>query len=238
MASEALSSAELPPPWLARPAGVGPGRGVVAGFDRLLAGLGRPGPGGAVPVIEYRLAAPKWRFLCHAVDVGGLLLHGSGDPDIRVLEPRQPEDDSELGSRPGVYAAADGIWPMFFATVDRERHRFLMSSMGARPGDLGPPAPAFYYFSLTAEVLARRPWRAGSVYLLPPDGFELQAPMVARGVRVRPAQAVCPRPVRPVARIAVEPADFPFLGQVLPHDDEELLAMAAAEPLGFPWLGH
>ncbi|MEO3754482.1 hypothetical protein [Streptomyces sp. B6B3] len=231
-----METLELPHPWLPRPAVPEPDPGVLAEFDRLLAGLAPGAEDGPVPTIDYRLSAPKWQFLCHAVDHGGLLLHGSGDPEIRLLEPRQPEDDSEMGSRPGVYAAADGVWPMFFATVDRARYRFLMSSMSVRPGTLGPPARSYYFFSLTAEVLARRPWRAGSVYLLPAHGFELQAPVVARGVRVRPAQAISPGPVRPLARLRVEPADFPYLEQVRPHDDERLLSLAAAEPLGFPWL--
>ena len=49
------------------------------------------------------------------------------------------------------------------------------------------------------------------------------------------AQAASPVPVRPVAKLAVCPADFPFLHQVHGHHDDELRTRAAADPGGFPW---
>lgn len=47
------------------------------------------------------------------------MLHGTGEPDIALFEPRQPEDLSEFGGRRAVFAAMDGIWPMYFAILDR-----------------------------------------------------------------------------------------------------------------------
>jgi hypothetical protein len=62
--------------------------------------------------IDYRLSAPKWQFLQHAVNRGDILLHGSSNPDIQLFEPRKATDVREFGDRAAVYAAADGIWPL------------------------------------------------------------------------------------------------------------------------------
>ncbi|MBN6039897.1 hypothetical protein [Amycolatopsis sp. 195334CR] len=175
-------------------------------------------------VAEYwlhRVDASKWQFLCHAADRGDLVLHGSGNPGITEFVPRRPPDLTEFGSRHAVFAAADGIWPMFYAILDRDIGEFSMCT-GCVPDD----GQARYHFSLTAATLARRPWRDGMVYLLPAATFEREDSS---------AQAASPVPVRPVAKLAVRPTDFPFLHQVHGHHDDELRARAAADPGGFPW---
>src|SRR5262249_5106164 len=88
----------------------------VAAFDQLLAasvGSIRPAS------ITSALAAPKWQFLCYLCERKSIVLHGSGDPDIAKLEPRKSADVIAFGNREAVYAAADGIWPLFFAIVNR-----------------------------------------------------------------------------------------------------------------------
>ena len=72
--------------------------------------------------IDYRVAAPKWQFLCYAADRGGFVLHGTGNPDTLVFEPRQSVDVDDFGNRCAVYAASDGLWPMYFAILDRDRY--------------------------------------------------------------------------------------------------------------------
>ncbi len=59
--------------------------------------------------------------------------------------------------------------------------------------------------------------------------------MTIRGTRVRIAQAASPVAVEPVAKLTVQPEDFPFLHQVHGHDDQVIDARAAADPDGFPW---
>lgn len=54
------------------------------------------------------------------------------------------------------------------------------------------------------------------------------------------AELIFPRwisaqPADPIARLIVQPQDFPFLAEVLGHDDEMLNALAQAAPDGFPW---
>ncbi|VVJ19253.1 Uncharacterised protein [Amycolatopsis camponoti] len=41
--------------------------------------------------------------------------------------------------------------------------------------------------------------------------------------------------MRPVAKLAVGPEDFPFRDHVHGHVDEELAARVAADPGGLPW---
>lgn len=203
---------------------------MVAEFDRLLDEAVSDGP---ARFIDYRLAAPKWQFLCHAADRAGFVLHGTGNQDIALFEPRQPEDQTEFGSRRAVFAAADGIWPMYFAIVDRDRYAMgLLNACIYLPGGRDP----YYFFSISRSALVQRPWRAGVVYLLPADSFDLQPPIMLHGEEIQTAQAASAMAVRPVAKLVVRPEDFPFLDQIRGHDHDVLLARAAADPDGFPWL--
>ncbi|MFI7122762.1 hypothetical protein [Amycolatopsis sp. NPDC049868] len=212
----------LPDYWLRRPV-MPTSAALRERFDEMLdeaiaAGPDRPA--------GYHVDAPKWQFLCHVADRADFVLHGSGDPDIAEFVPRRPPDITDFGSRHAVFAAADGIWPMFYAILDRDSAPVSMCNACVRAG-----GEARYHFSISAPALARRPWRAGTVYLLPAATFELEP---ADG-DIRPTQAASPVPVRPVAKLTVRPEDFPFLGDVHGHVDAELLARAAAAPDGFPW---
>jgi hypothetical protein len=224
---------ELPAYWLARPA-LQIDRATAASFDALLHEALQHGPG---QVVDYRLSAPKWQFLCHAADRANLVLHGSGDPGIELFEPRQPDDTLDFSNRRAVFAATDGIWPMFYAVLDRDRHPVMMVNACVRlcagSGEVSDP---YYFFSISDLTLTRRPWRTGMVYLLPGDSFETQPTIAAGDIRVQVAQAASAVPVRPVAKICVQPADFPFLGEIRGHDDGLLRRRMAADPAGFPWL--
>jgi hypothetical protein len=224
---------DLPVYWLRRPE-LRPDRETVTAFDRLLAqALER----GSERPIDYTLEMPRWQFLCHAVERANLVLHGSGDPDIRLFEPRQPADSLEFSSRRAVFGAVDGLWPMYYAILDRERHPMMLSNACVRLGSgTGALSDPYYFFSITDTALQRRPWRAGMVYLLPADSFEAQPPLAVGDEQVHIAQAASPVPVKPLAKLAVGPEDFPFLGQIRGHDDEQLHARMAADPGGFPWV--
>ena len=88
----------MQPYWLSRP-GPPPDPATRARFDAVLAAALAAGRGTA---IDYRLAAPRWQFLCHAADGGQVVLHGSSDPDIDRFEPRQSNDIAEFGNRTAV----------------------------------------------------------------------------------------------------------------------------------------
>ena len=59
---------------------------------------------------------------------------------------------------------------------------------------------------------------AGTVYLLPADGFAEQPPMRLGDQWVRTQQVATATPVRPAAKLSVEPADFPLLASIRGHD--------------------
>ena len=221
----------MQPYWLSRP-GPPPDPATRARFDAVLAAALAAGRGTA---IDYRLAAPRWQFLCHAADGGQVVLHGSSDPDIDRFEPRQSNDIAEFGNRTAVYAAADGLWAMFFAILDRPRHRMALTNSCFRVlGENGSLSEPYYYFAVNAEVLEQGQFSPGTVYLLPAGRFEREPAYVEGGRRVLTAQAACLEPVEPLAKLAVEPADFPM--RIRGYDLDTHLARIEAEPEGFPWL--
>lgn len=205
----------------------------IASFENLFAESVRRGP---LKHIEYRLSAPKWQFLCYLCERKGIVLHGSGDPNLAELKPRKATDVSEFGNREAVYGATDGIWPMFFAIVDRDRPlRSLINSCVVVVGQTDLSG-SYYFFSVDADALPGSPWRAGTVYLLPGQTFERQPAQQYRGLDIRVTQVASPAPVRPIAKLSVQPDDFPFLDRIRRHDPDHMRQRAYADPDGFPWL--
>jgi len=202
-------------------------------FDRLLEKAYTRGP---EEPLEYRLDAPKWVFLCYAAEQHHLALHGSHNPDIREFEPRQPVDLNTFGAQLAVYAASDGIWPMYFAIVDRVRYPTALTNACIRveftDGSVSQP---YYLFSLGRHVLNQHPYCAGFIYLIPRETFVAEPPFPFGEVLVRTAQLASLVPVKPIAKLAVSPADFPFLSQMLAHEDDRLEIYAQAIRSGQPW---
>src|SRR5262249_6908784 len=94
----------------------------------------------------------------------------------------------------------------------------------------------YYFFSINGDALPHSPWRNGTIYLLPGDSFEQQPRQLYRGFEIEPAQWASLTPVKPLAKLAVHPEDFPFLAQIVPHNPAVLRERALADPEGFPWL--
>lgn len=222
----------LPEYWLSRPA-FHIERSTQVAFDHLLATARAHGAGSP---IDYTLSAPKWQFLCYVADQHRIALHGSGNPRIAVFEPRQPVDLGEFGNQKAVYAAADGIWAMFFAIVDRDRYRMSLNNACIRLAEAnGRVTDPFYVFSISQAALSQRPWRTGMVYLLPRDTFVEQPPIPFGQSEVQVAQLASRVPVTPLAQLQVAPHDFPFLAQIRGHDDARLQEYATAMQTGAPW---
>jgi hypothetical protein len=222
----------LPPYFLRRPP-MPRDAETLAAFDALYARA--EASGGAV--LDYNLKAPIWQFFCHVADIQPVLLHGSGNAAIDMFEPRQPHDVSAFGDQNAVYAASDGLWPMYFAILDRARFEMSLinSSMQLDLGD-GRRGEPFYFFSISDKALMQRPFRDGTIYLLPRDGFMQQPPFRHEGRDIHVAHWASLAPVKPLARFAVQPEDFPLLAQLRGHDDEPTFARARANPDGFPWV--
>jgi hypothetical protein len=222
----------LPAHYLPRPP-MPLGAATIAAFEGLFVSSVARGGGAR---IHYELPVPKWQFLCYLADTKPIVLHGSGDPRIAEFEPRQSNDTEAFGNRRAVYAARDGLWPMYFAIVDRERYR--MGLMNAAMRVMKPPeaAGSYYYFSIGGPDLPSDPWRSGTIYLLPDATFEQQQIEQWHNLGVESTQVASLVPVPPLARLAIEPDDFPFLQQIRRHDPATIRARALADPDGFPWL--
>ena len=188
--------------------------------------------------LSASLPVPKWVFLNWLADKKGLLMHGSGDPDITLFEPRTPDDRSpdDFSKQKAVFAAGDGIWSIFYAIVDRHRYPLRMMNGAVQFKTSGHYTPIRYFFSLTETALKREPWREGTVHVLPRTGFERNMPFELGGRLVLEPQYANSRHVTPLAKVRVSPADFPFLQQIRGHDDEEIAVRSERDPRGFPWL--
>ena len=161
-----------------------------AAYDALLAGGGE---------IDYRLPYPRHEFLSYAVHCHDLLAHGSNAPDIAEFEPR-PAGEA-IAVQLGVHGAADGIWPMYFATVARlTRPGSLLLSNGCVYTGRGDRVRRYYYFAISRDPDEPDTWTDGTVYLLPRDTFR----------RLRGQEWISEVPVRPRAWLRVSPDDFPF----------------------------
>ena len=206
---------------------------LAAEFDDLLARAVADGP--STP-IDYTLAAPKWQFLCYLADHKHIVIHGSGQTDIAEFEPRQSNDVDEFGNRKAVYAASDGIWPLYFAILDRQRAGSLINGCFRVGDDETGWSDPYYFFSINDDGLAQKPWQNGMIYLLPRDTFEHQQRYNDDGATIEIAQWASLVPVTPLARLAVEPHDFPFLAQMRGHDIEAVRRRIDRNPNGFPWV--
>jgi hypothetical protein len=95
--------------WLTRPS-VNFDQGTQNAFEELLNSTLSIG---GCPTIPFTLPFPKWQFLCHLADHRDIALHGSGDPNIPLFEPRQSNDLNEFGNQKAIYAASEEPFLMF-----------------------------------------------------------------------------------------------------------------------------
>lgn len=221
----------LPDYWLTRPSVTFDERTQLA-FDELLK---TTLSSGGCPTIDYTLPWPKWQFLCHVADQHDIALHGSGDPNITLFEPRQSNDLNEFGNQVAIYAASDGLWAMYFAIVDRDRVTSITNACVRLADETGTVHGPYYIFSVSQAALPNRPWRTGTVYLLPRRTFTVQPPMAFGSNQVHFAQLASFVPVQPVAKLTVTPEDFPFLRQIRGHADDRLQEYATALQTGATW---
>ena len=187
------------------------------------------------PLLDYSLAAPKWQFVNYAAAYRDIALHGSGNPAITQFEPRQPLDLTDFGNQNAVYAAADGIWAMFYAILDRDNFSLTMANACIQIVTGETIRQSLYHFSISRSELAKKPWRNGIVYLLPRATFVEQPAVFVEPVQVKIPQLASLVAVSPLARMQVAPSDFLFLEQVRGHNDarlhEYMIAMQTGAPL-------
>jgi len=165
-------------------------------FDALLASTPEGGEA------EYDLPQPKWWFLHHLV-THGYVLHGTNERAIDEFRTRLNFDAHNVRQVDAVWATDDAIWPLYFAVVNRPVAQSYINWC-EHPGD----GTSRYLFSIGSDPKAAESWATGTVYILPretfvptPDSRELTSTV----------------PVRPRARLTVEPDDFPFRSKTLRH---------------------
>lgn len=187
--------------------------------------------------IAYRLPQPKWQFLDFICKTRGLVLHGSQYVDIQEVRPHKALDVRAFSKQEAIYATTDGIWAIYFAIVDRQNFQPLSlfnSCITVRVAPdqvLGP----LYFFSVTHSALLRKPWCDGVIYILPRADFEQEPSQQMFGAEVTFPHWVGFKPVKPVAKLRVQPQDFPYLDQIHGHDEDKLKQHFVADPSGFPW---
>jgi hypothetical protein len=151
--------------------------------------------------LHYDARAPKHVFLRYLLEHRPVVLHGTGEPTIERFEARRQTDyDNEWTN--AVFATDDPIWPIFFAVVNRSVARSLVNGCSRRWGE------SHYYFSIGTDPQRRDAWRDGWIYVLPRETFHAHR---------AGTEWLSPVAVRPLARLHVEPSDFPFLPDVTGH---------------------
>ena len=167
-------------------------------FDALIAAA-RESADGTVDVAACPY--PVHELLTYLAIERGLLLHGSKDTMLDVLEPRPAHDfGTELLA---VVATDDGIWPLFYALLDRESVDgiFTACTHFGRP----PRLRRLYVLAIAGDPGAADTWTDGVVYVLPQKGFR----------REWGNEWVNPDPVHPLMRVPVRPDDFPLRDAVV-----------------------
>lgn len=196
-----------------------------AAFAALLAQIEARADGA---LIDYALPYPKYEFLMYAAMQDKFIFHGSGKGDIDEFITRRTSmelnDRGGRGNVQGIYGTQDGLWPLFFAVVDRAKlDGTIRNGVNYFQNDAGDEV-AVYQFSINQNQLAERPYRPGTLYILPRTTFRRMPASAEGGLSNEWVSEV---PVKPLARLTINPDDFPFLEQIGGHDDSQLIAMQA-----------
>jgi hypothetical protein len=207
---------------------------LLAASEQLVRAMTTAPPG---QFVDYHLPFAKWQFLSCIGESHGVVFHGSGDPTIQQVEPRQSRDIKSFSAQRAIYATTDGIWAIFFAILDLRRYPMSLFNTCLRAklaaDQLSEP---LYFFSIAQAALACKPWCEGAVYILSREQFEQEPPQSYSGIEIVIPHWLSTVPAMPIAKLRVGPKDFPFLAQIRGHDDQKLVARALADPNGFPWL--
>ena len=149
--------------------------------------------------LDYAIPVEKWAFLRYLVERRGLLLHGSRTSGIDVLQPiSRSGGGTHISDQPGVFAVDHALMAMYFGIVDRTRVPSLSNGVYELPRP-GGGVQACFHLGVEFAALAARPFIDATVYVVAPDTFTLMGELTSLV------------PVRPLAKLAVAPSDFPLL---------------------------
>ncbi|KAA3663656.1 MAG: hypothetical protein DWQ04_09725 [Chloroflexi bacterium] len=173
--------------------------------------------------LHYHLPYPKYEFLQYAAMQDQIIFHGSKKPDIDLFSMKRTSmemnDTSGRGNLQAVYGTHDGLWPMFFAVIDRANLTgSIRNGVNYYQNAVGDEV-AVYNFSINKEILEKRPYSPGTLYFLSRETFR-RLPLAEGAMSNEWASEVA---IKPLAKLALEPEDFPFLEQIGGHDDSILV---------------
>jgi hypothetical protein len=161
---------------------------------------------------------PRLDFLRWLAENRDVVFHGSPRDDLQELSTeRKSRDSTAWGNQRAVYASTDPVWAIYFACLRRDA-----GWTGTRNGSMGlaggPLYPRRYFFLHNRGSASPERFGPGSLYLLSPAGFVADEPLAGA---IDTAHLVSREPVRPLARLDVTPADFPFRDRIRYYRDGE-----------------
>jgi hypothetical protein len=176
-------------------------------------------------VVDYQLPFPKYEFIQYVGNRNSIIFHGSNHNGIEVFQPVRKSmelmDETGRGNIAGVYGTHDGLWAMFFAIIDRSKLKGSIHNGVMYFHNQAGQQLAVYNFSINQDQIDNIPVTNGTLYFLPRERF--------KRLMLTPESAanewVCEEPVKPIARLPLEPPDFPFLHQIGGHDDGPLIRL-------------
>ena len=175
--------------------------------------------------IAYDLSYPKHEFIQYVIAQDVVIFHGSNHDDIETFSPVRKSyelrDETGRGNLQAVYGTHDGLWSMFFAIVDRPNLRGSIRNGVMYFHNQEGKTLAVYNFSINQDQLPEKPWRQGTLYFLPRDTF-VRLKMTENSYSNEWGSE---QEVKPIAKLSLEPEDFPFLDMIDGHDDGELMRL-------------
>lgn len=173
---------------------------------------------------------PKWRFIEWLSRRGQFIFHGSPLADLDSFLPRRNSveimDQGGTGNRAAVYGTPFGLWAMWFAVIDRPKLKgSIRNGAMTWPDRSGNPVD-LYRFTVHKDFVGSNIWRTGTLYLFSQSDFE---PISFYPGGPASNEWASTSELKPLARLTIDPPDFPFINQVGGHDDGELIA---AEEIG------
>ena len=165
--------------------------------------------GESAPVVEYNLPYPKEDFLRFLTEEKNVLLHGSSNRNIEILEPRQANDAIKIsGNKKAIYGVTDPVLPIFYAIQDKKKLQGIIKSGASENAETGELE---YEFKISKDALESKPWTRGVIYLFDKNQFSPERDDNGE----LSGEWVSEIPVRPVAKLEVGPEDFRFLDNVV-----------------------
>jgi len=163
--------------------------------------------GGNIPIIEYNLQYPKEDFLKFLVENKNVLLHGSPNKNLEILEIRQANDTAKKsGNKRAVYGVIDPVMAIFFAIQDRENINGIVES---GTWDNLKTGKREYKFKILKNIQENF-WTAGMVYILDKNNFIPEKDDTGH----LSGEWTSEVPVKPIAKIKITPDDFQYLDKV------------------------